>query len=100
MIDPPSFARNKKKTFSVQKNYDDLIRGALNVLSDEGTLLLCTNSSAFSLKAFKNVVKHTLEEENAEFEIKEVMGLPKDFKTHPHYKPSKYLKAIFVNIKH
>ncbi|WP_241962548.1 hypothetical protein, partial [Staphylococcus xylosus] len=24
---------------------------------------------------------------------------PKDFKTHPHYKPSKYLKAIFVKIK-
>ncbi|MDT3978283.1 hypothetical protein RPO28_07185, partial [Staphylococcus saprophyticus] len=28
-----------------------------------------------------------------------VMGLPKDFKTHPHYKPSKYLKAVFVKIK-
>ncbi|MDU4928568.1 MAG: hypothetical protein E6X25_01155, partial [Staphylococcus epidermidis] len=26
-------------------------------------------------------------------------GLPKDFKTHPHYKPSKYLKAVFVTIK-
>ncbi|MDT4038776.1 hypothetical protein, partial [Staphylococcus aureus] len=25
---------------------------------------------------------------------------PKDFKTHPHYKPSKYLKAVFVNIRH
>ncbi|MFW2666112.1 hypothetical protein ACN6LV_06995, partial [Staphylococcus aureus] len=24
----------------------------------------------------------------------------KDFKTHPHYKPSKYLKAVFVNIRH
>ncbi|MDN8746057.1 hypothetical protein Q0M32_14635, partial [Staphylococcus aureus] len=24
----------------------------------------------------------------------------KDFKTHPHYKPSKYLKAVFINIKH
>ncbi|MGP0580463.1 class I SAM-dependent rRNA methyltransferase, partial [Paenibacillus peoriae] len=27
VIDPHSFARNKKKTFSVQKNYDDLING-------------------------------------------------------------------------
>ncbi|WP_242442366.1 hypothetical protein, partial [Staphylococcus pseudintermedius] len=28
-----------------------------------------------------------------------IMGLPKDFKTHPHYKPSKYLKVIFITIK-
>ena len=54
----------------------------------------------FSLKAFKNVIKKTLEQANVEYEIEEVMGLPKDFKTHPHYKPSKYLKAVFINIKH
>ncbi|WP_105803793.1 class I SAM-dependent rRNA methyltransferase, partial [Staphylococcus aureus] len=45
VIDPPSFARNKKRTFSVQKDYDKLINGALNILSSEGTLLLCTNAS-------------------------------------------------------
>ena len=54
----------------------------------------------FSLKAFKNVIKTTLNEAGVTYEIEEVMGLPKDFKTHPHYKPSKYLKAVFINIKH
>ena len=63
VIDPPSFARNKKKTFSVQKDYGSLVKGALSVLAPEGSLLLCTNSSAFSLKAFKNVIKKTLDEE-------------------------------------
>lgn len=100
VIDPPSFARNKKKTFSVQKDYNALIEGALNILAPEGSLLLCTNSSAFPLKSFKNVIKKTLADAGVEFEISEVMGLPKDFKTHPHYKPSKYLKAVFINIKH
>ena len=90
VIDPPSFARNKKKTFSVLKDYDKLINGAL---------LLCTNNSTFSLKAFKNVVNETLTAEGVDFEIVDVMGLPKDFKTHAHYKPSKYLKAIFVKIQ-
>ena len=90
VIDPPSFARNKKKTFSVQKDYNALIEGALNILAPEGSLLLCTNSSAFPLKSFKNVIKKTLADAGVEFEISEVMGLPKDFKTHPHYKPSKY----------
>lgn len=92
--------REIRKTFSVQKDYNLLIEGALNILSPGGTLLLCTNSSAFSLKAFKNVIKKTLAQNNIVYEINEVMGLPKDFKTHPHYKPSKYLKAVFVTIKH
>ena len=60
VIDPPSFARNKKKTFSVQKNYDDLINGALSILAPNGSLLLCTNSSTFSLKAFKMLLKRHL----------------------------------------
>ena len=60
VIDPPSFARNKKKTFSVQKNYDDLINGALSILAPNGSLLLCTNSSTFSLKAFKMLLKQHL----------------------------------------
>ncbi|HDG6471642.1 TPA: class I SAM-dependent rRNA methyltransferase, partial [Staphylococcus aureus] len=100
VIDPPSFARNKKRTFSVQKDYDKLINGALNILSSEGTLLLCTNASVYPLKQFKNTIKKTLEESGVDYELTEVMGLPKDFKTHPHYKPSKYLKAVFVNIRH
>lgn len=99
VIDPPSFARNKKKTFSVLKDYDKLIKGALEILGPDATLLLCTNNSTFSLKSFKNVINQTLTEEEVDYEIVDVMGLPKDFKTHPHYKPSKYLKAVFVKIK-
>ena len=89
----------RKDIFSA-KDYNALIEGALNILAPEGSLLLCTNSSAFPLKSFKNVIKKTLADAGVEFEISEVMGLPKDFKTHPHYKPSKYLKAVFINIKH
>lgn len=100
VIDPPSFARNKKRTFSVQKDYDKLINGALSILSFKGTLLLCTNSSVLPLKQFKNTIKKTLEDAGVEYQISEVMGLPKDFKTNPHYKPSKYLKAVFVDVKH
>lgn len=99
VIDPPSFARNKKKTFSVQKDYDKLIEGALNIIAPQGTLLLCTNHSEFTKKQFKSVIKQTLNKAGVDFEFAEVMGLPKDFKTHPHYKPSKYLKAIFVQLK-
>ena len=46
------------------------------------------------------LLKQHLTKPGVTYEIEEVMGLPKDFKTHPHYKPSKYLKAVFINIKH
>ena len=54
----------------------------------------------FLLRHLKRNKKKTLAQNNIVYEINEVMGLPKDFKTHPHYKPSKYLKAVFVTIKH
>ncbi|WMM09638.1 class I SAM-dependent rRNA methyltransferase [Staphylococcus simulans] len=98
VIDPPSFARNKKKVFTVQKDYHKLIEEALPVLNDGGTLILSTNSSALTSKAFKNMIKRTLDAQDVDFEILEAMGLPKDFKTHPHYKPSKYLKVVFVRV--
>ncbi|MCU5745629.1 class I SAM-dependent rRNA methyltransferase [Staphylococcus sp. SQ8-PEA] len=99
VIDPPSFARNKKKTFSVLKDYDKLISNALDIIRPDGNLLLCTNHSEFTKKQFKKVIQATLAQHNRAYEIVEVMGLPKDFKTHPHYKPSKYLKAIFIQLK-
>lgn len=98
VIDPPSFARNKKKTFSVTKDYDKLIQGALPLLNEKGTLVLSTNHSMYPLKAFKNMIKQTLSGLGVSYRIDEVMGLPKDFKTHPHYKPSKYLKVVFVTL--
>lgn len=99
VIDPPSFARNKKKVFTVQKDYHKLIEEALPILNEDGVLILSTNSSALSSKAFKNMIKKTLNDAGVSFEIEEAMGLPKDFKTNPHYKPSKYLKVVFVRVK-
>ncbi|PTE34334.1 class I SAM-dependent rRNA methyltransferase [Mammaliicoccus fleurettii] len=98
VIDPPSFARHKKKTFSVQKNYPELIEGSLELLNEQGTLVLSTNSSAFPQKAFKKMINQTLDALDVDYIISDVMGLPKDFKSHPHYKPSKYLKVVFVQI--
>ena len=52
--------REIRKNILCSKDYNLLIEGALNILSPGGTLLLCTNSSAFSLKAFKNVIKENI----------------------------------------
>lgn len=54
----------------------------------------------YTHNAFKNTIKTTLNQANVSYQLDEVMGLPKDFKTHPHYKPSKYLKVVFVTLQH
>ncbi|MGT0244283.1 hypothetical protein ACVNP1_12875 [Staphylococcus aureus] len=99
VIDPP--ALRKKRTFSVQKDYDKLINGALNILSSEENIIVMYKLNVYPLKQFKNTIKKTLEESGVDYELTEVMDkhLPKDFKTHPHYKPSKYL-SCFCKIRH
>ena len=59
--------------------------------------MLSTNSSAFPQKHSK-MINQTLDQSGVDYTISDVMGLPKDFKSHPHYKPSKYLKVVFVQI--
>ncbi len=49
-----------------------------------------------SIKAIKVLIKKTLEESGVDYELTEHYGITKRFKTHPHYKPSKYLKAVFL----
>lgn len=53
VLDPPSFARNKKQTFSVAKDYHRLVAQALEILSPKGTLILSTNAANVSKSKFK-----------------------------------------------
>lgn len=98
VIDPPSFSRSKKRRFSVRDNYHELIEGALTILNKNGYLVLSTNASNYPLHQFKKMITETLDKQVSKYEITDVMGLPKDFKTTNAYKPSKYLKVVFVKV--
>ncbi|WP_413288306.1 class I SAM-dependent methyltransferase [Bdellovibrio sp. HCB337] len=43
ICDPPSFGRSKSGTFSISKNYEELIVNCLYCLAKGGLLLFCTN---------------------------------------------------------
>ncbi len=49
VIDPPTFSKNKGKSFSVQKDHPALINSALDVLSPSGFILFSTNYREFHL---------------------------------------------------
>ena len=57
VLDPPSFARNKKRTFSVAKDYHRLVSEALEILNPGGTLILSTNAANVNKDKFKNKSK-------------------------------------------
>ncbi|AHI05340.1 methyltransferase [Bdellovibrio bacteriovorus W] len=43
VCDPPSFGRSKNGTFSISKNFDELVLNCLYCLEKNGLLLFCTN---------------------------------------------------------
>ncbi len=43
VCDPPSFGRSKSGTFSISKNFDELLINCLYCLQKDGLLLFCTN---------------------------------------------------------
>jgi len=49
VLDPPSFARSKKHTFSAKKDYTDLLKSAIDLTEDNGIILASTNCATFDI---------------------------------------------------
>lgn len=98
ILDPPSFARNKKKVFSVAKNYGDLVKDSVDILNNEGLLIASTNAANISLEKYKNMIIQALEEKHVKYRFKETYQLPGDFKTNKHFEEGNYLKVFFIEI--
>jgi 23S rRNA (cytosine1962-C5)-methyltransferase len=76
VIDPPTFSKNKNKSFSVQKDHPALINGALEILSDSGFILFSNNYREFRL-AQKDLQQCVVSEKTD--------TIPPDFSgTHPY----------------
>lgn len=99
ILDPPSFARSKKHTFSAAKDYKDLLKETIAITEDGGVIVASTNSSAFGMGKFKGFIETAFQEMNGGYEILEEFTLPKDFKTIASFKEGNYLKVVFIKKK-
>lgn len=99
VLDPPSFARNKKKTFSVAKNYGELIEESVDLLNETGTIIASTNAANVSPKQFKQMIESAFEAKNVTFKNSQNYTLPSDFATNPAFPEGDYLKVYCYNIK-
>lgn len=99
ILDPPSFARSKKYTFSSAKDYTKLLKVAIAITEKNGVIIASTNNATFGMKKFKTFVEKAFKESNRKYTIEEEFSLPSDFRTSPLFKEGNYLKVLFIQAK-
>lgn len=99
VMDPPSFARNKKKTFSVAKDYKQLTTEAVRLLNKDGLLIASTNAANVTFDKFKQMVESGIKETKRSFKNVEVYQLPDDFRVAKEFSEGNYLKVLFYEVK-
>lgn len=96
ILDPPSFARSKKKTFSAASNYVELLVDAIAITKPGGMIVASTNHSGFDMKKFKKFIEAAFRETSKTYRIREEFTLPNDFCVHSMYPEGNYLKVAFI----
>ena len=96
VLDPPSFARNKKQTFSVAKDYHKLISQSLEILNPGGLIIASTNAANVSRQKFTEQIDKGFA--GRSYQILNKYGLPADFAYNKKDESSNYLKVISMKV--
>ena len=96
VLDPPSFARSKKHTFSAGKDYVKLLKETIQITNKGGVIVASTNASNFDMKKFREFIAKAFKELNGSYKIEHTFSLPKDFRVTDRFKEGDYLKVLFI----
>ena len=96
VLDPPSFARNKKQTFSVAKDYHKLISQSLEILNPGGIIIASTNAANVSRQKFTEQIDKGFA--GRSYQILNKYDLPADFAYNKKDESSNYLKVISMKV--
>lgn len=99
VLDPPSYANSKKRRFTVQKDYGELIEKSLKLIENNGIIVASTNCSVLPMKKFKTQIDKAFENQNMSYELIKTYRLPIDFVAHEKCEESNYLKVLFMKVK-
>ncbi|HFH9837324.1 TPA: class I SAM-dependent rRNA methyltransferase [Streptococcus suis] len=97
VLDPPSFARNKKQTFSVAKDYHKLIAQSLEILNPGGIIIASTNAANLSLDRFKKEIEKGFA--GCKHRYVKTYRLPSDFVINKYDESSNYLKVFTIQVE-
>ncbi|MFC9540092.1 class I SAM-dependent rRNA methyltransferase [Lysinibacillus sp. NPDC056959] len=96
VLDPPSFARTKERTFSTAKDYPKLLVDTIAITEKNGIIVASTNNASFGMKKFKSFIDQAFKETKTAYKIVEEFSLPKDFRATREYPEFNYLKVVFI----
>ncbi|HGL2676234.1 TPA: class I SAM-dependent rRNA methyltransferase [Streptococcus pneumoniae] len=96
VLDPPSFARNKKQTFSVAKDYHKLISQSFEILNPGGIIIASTNAANVSRQKFTEQIDKGFA--GRSYQILNKYGLPADFAYNKKDESSNYFKVISMKV--
>ena len=96
VLDPPSFARNKKQTFSVAKDYHKLISQSLEILNPGGIIIASNNAANVSRQKFTEQIDKGFA--GRKYQVLTQYGLPADFVYNKKDESSNYLKVISMKV--
>ena len=96
VLDPPSFARSKKRTFSASKDYVTLLKEAIQITNKNGIIVASTNAANVSMFTFRDFIKKAFSDLKLKYKVEESFSLPRDFKVNPKFQEGNYLKVVFI----
>lgn len=97
VLDPPSFARNKKQTFSVAKDYHKLISQSLEILNPNGIIIASTNAANVTVEKFRQQIETGFGSKKHRYIAD--YRLPADFTINKHDESSNYLKVFTIRVE-
>lgn len=97
VLDPPSFARNKKQTFSVAKDYHKLISQSLEILNPNGLIIASTNAANVTVEKFRQQIEKGFGSQKHGYLA--AYRLPADFTINKNDESSNYLKVFTIRVE-
>ena len=96
LLDPPTFARVKKKTFSTERDYAELVALAAPLLADGGHLIAFANTHRMSEKDWTAQVYQGLGTRRDQFRAVQRPGQAPDFRFQKDDPSGHYLKGLIL----
>lgn len=96
VVDPPSFARTKKRVFSVSKDYGKMIEDLIDISAPDAVFILSSNAANYKRKNFRDDIERAFRNKKQQYTLLEEFRLPEDFPIPKGSQTSDYLKVSIV----
>ena len=99
VVDPPSFAKNKKTVATAAKGYKEVNTGALRLLNAGGILATASCSHHVTEEMFLNVIMNSGVKAGRKIRLLHIGGAAPDHPTLPAMPETKYLKFAILSVE-